>query len=495
MNTKTTIAIAIATLGIGAFGGWLAGQRSAEHGALPGSAAKAEKPVLYWYDPMKPDVHFDKPGKSPFMDMQLQPRYADEGGEAAGVRIDSALAQNTGVKLAKVERGELAGGLSVSGTVVFNDRDVAIVQARTGGIVERAYPHAVGDVIAAGSPLADVRVPEWLTAQNEYLALRGDAQLAAAAKSRLIQLGMSAAAVAQLERSGVARPVVTITAPRGGMIAELGVRQGMTLTAGQALARINGLSSVWIEADVPEAQAATLRVGAPVQAHFAAWPDQPVNGKVTALVPELKAETRTIRARIEVPNRDGRLLPGQYARVTLAGEAKPALWVPSDAVIATGLRHVVIAVDGDAKTGWHYAPVEVRIGREAGGRSEIIAGLDEGRQVVVSGQFMIDSEASLRGVLARMASAPAAAQPDARVEATASPEGVGVVRVIEAGSVTLAHEPIAALKWPAMTMPFTLMNPVAAKGLKVGDKVRFTLMMHGDDAMIESMIRIDGGGQ
>ncbi|WP_432720079.1 efflux RND transporter periplasmic adaptor subunit [Jeongeupia wiesaeckerbachi] len=488
MNTRTTIAIAIAALGIGAFGGWMGARKGLDQAASAPSGVP-DKPVLYWYDPMKPDAHFDKPGKSPFMDMALVPRYADEAGDASsGVRIDPALTQNTGVKLARVERGELAGGLSVSGTVVFNDRDVAIVQVRTGGIVERAYPLATGDVVAAGSPLADVRVPEWLAAQNEYLALRGDAQLAAAAKSRLIQLGMSAAAVAQLERSGVARPVVTISAPRGGMIAELGVRQGMTLTAGQALARINGLASVWIEADVPEAQAATLRIGAPVQAHFAAWPNAPVAGKVTALVPELKLDTRTVRVRIAVQNKDGRLRPGLYARVTLSGEATPALLVPSDALIATGKRFVVIVADG--KGG--FSPAEVKIGREAGGKTEIFAGLSEGQQVVASGQFMIDSEASLRGVLARMASAPAAV---ASQTAMAPLEGVGVVKSVGAGSVTLAHEPIAALEWPAMTMPFTLMSSSTAKGIAVGDTVRFTLMMHGDDVMIASMSKTGGGQQ
>ncbi|BCL74348.1 hypothetical protein JHS3_00840 [Jeongeupia sp. HS-3] len=453
--------------------------------------------MLYWYDPMKPDVHFDKPGKSPFMDMQLVARYADETGDTtSGVRIDPALTQNTGVKLAKVARGELAGGLDVAGSVVFNDRDVAIVSARTGGIVERAYPHAVGDVIKAGSPLADVRVPEWLVAQNEYLALRSDAQLGAAAKSRLIQLGMSADAVARLERTGQPQPVVTITAPRGGMIAELGVRQGMTLSAGQALARINGLATVWIEADVPEAQAAQIRIGAAVAAHFAAWPNQPVKGKVTALVPELKVDTRTIRVRIEVPNKDGMLHPGLYARVSLAGEAaKPALLVPSDAVIATGQRFVIITADDAGR----FAPVEVKVGAERAGKTEIVAGLNEGQQVVVSGQFMIDSEASLRGVLARMASAPMAAMAEsatAASKAAAPPaiEGIGVVKAISGDSITLAHEPIAALQWPAMTMPFPLMDAKLVQGIKVGDKVKFGLMMHGDDAMIESLSRQDGGG-
>ncbi|GAA5786315.1 efflux RND transporter periplasmic adaptor subunit [Chitiniphilus shinanonensis] len=490
MNTRTTLVIALATLGLGAAAGWSLGRPHAAPSANPTShtasapAGQAGRKVLYWYDPMKPDVHFEQPGQSPFMEMPLQPRYADDGPAQAGVRIDPGLTQNTGVRLAKVERGTLTGGLDVTGSVVFNDRDVAIVQARTSGIVERVAPLAVGDTVAAGATLAEVRVPEWLAAQQEYLALRDDAELAAAAKSRLRQLGMSTDAVARLERGGPPQAVVAIAAPRGGMVAELGVRQGMTLAPGQTLARINGLSTVWLEADVPEAQAAALRVGAPVQAHFAAWPDAPVAGKVAALLPELKAETRTLRVRIELPNRDGRLRPGLYARVALAGpDARPALLVPSDAVIDSGRRRVVIVADGQGR----FTPAEVRVGAERDGRSEIVAGLREGQQVVVSGQFMIDAEASLRGVLARMASTaePASAPAPAL-------EGVGVVKAIAPGSVTLAHQPIVALNWPAMTMPFTLMSPSAAQGIRVGDTVRFSLMLHGDDIMIESMRRIGG---
>lgn len=484
MNTKTTIAWALSTLVIGAGTGWWLGSHptAVASGMAATPATQGERKVLYWFDPMKPDTHFDQPGKSPFMDMALLPRYADEttAGASTGVRIDPALLQNTGVKLGVVSSGMLDAGLDVSGSVAFNDRDVAIIQARTGGIVERVYPLAVGDVIAAGAPLADVRVPEWLAAQNEYLALRHDAELGAAAAARLQQLGMSAAQIDRLQRTGQPAAVVTISAPRAGMVADLAVRQGMVLAAGAPLARINGLASVWIEAEVPEAQAASIKLGAPICATLAAWPNEPLKGKVTALIPELDQDTRTLRVRAEVPNRQGLLRPGMFARITLdRPDSQSVLLVPSASVIATGKRQVVIVADGAGR----FTPAEVQTGRERNGQSEVISGLQAGEKVVISGQFLIDSEASLKGVLARMAAAstPASAQ-----SAQGHP-GSGVVKAVSGESITLAHEAIQSLGWPAMTMPFSLARPELAHGLKPGDKVHFTLLDKDGTEVIESI--------
>ncbi|WP_035052176.1 efflux RND transporter periplasmic adaptor subunit [Andreprevotia chitinilytica] len=486
MTNKTIIALLITTLGLGAAGGWWFGShRSMQTEASNNTAGKP----LYWYDPMKPDAHFDAPGKSPFMDMELVPKYADEaGGPTSGVRIDPALMQNTGIKLATVEEGLLQDGLAAAGSVLFNDRDIAIVQARTAGIVERVYARAAGDVIAAGSPLADVRVPEWLAAQNEYLALRSDPQLAAAAKARLSQLGMSSSQIAHLEQTGSPSAVITIASPRGGMVAELLVREGMTVTAGQTLARINGLASVWVEAEVPEAQAAAVQIGTPVQATFAAWPNAPLAGKVTALLPEINRDTRTVRVRIELPNKNGQLRPGMYARVAFSATAsKPVLLVPSEAVIATGKRNVVIVADGKGS----FRPAEVQLGREHDGKIEIVAGLTKGEQVVASGQFLIDSEASLKGVLARM-TAKTTASPPTKAMAAIEHQGVGVVKAVAGDQITLAHEPIPSLGWPAMTMAFGLTNPALSKGLKPGDKVRFSLVEQDGNQVIQTISRQNG---
>ncbi len=357
--------------------------------------------VLYWYDPMKPDQHFDKPGKSPFMDMELVPMYGGGNPVDSGVSIDSRLTQNTGVRLATVEKGQLARGLEVVGILAFNDRLVTVIQARTGGLVERVYARAPNDVIPAGAPLADLRVPEWYGAQMEYLSLRqaGDPGLAGAARTRLLQLGMSESLVAQIEKSGEPRAVVTIAAPQGGVLLELDLRAGMTILPGQTLARINGLNSVWLDAEVPQAQAAGLAVGQPVSATFTPWPGRVFAGRIRALLPTLEQDTRTLQVRTEWSNPEGRLRPGMYAQVHLQKALGPdRVLVPSEAVIATGKRNVVI-VAGD---GGHFRPAEVTVGHEDGGKTEILAGLQPGEKIVVSGQFLIDSEASLKGVLARM---------------------------------------------------------------------------------------------
>ena len=360
------------------------------------------KNILYWYDPMVPTQHFDKGGKSPFMDMELEPKCADTGDAASAVpsvTVDPAIAQNFGMRVVTVTRGQLSQGLTATGVVDFNQRDVAVVQARGGGFVTRVYARAPGDVIGAGAPIADILVPEWGGAQNEYLAVRrtGDGPLIWASRQRLALLGMSPGMIASVERAGHVQNSVTITAPSGGVIRTLGVRSGMTVSAGQTLAEVSGLGTVWLNASVPEAQAAQVRVGNVARVTFAAFPGEPVSGKITAILPEAQGASRTVSVRIELPNRGGKLRPGMFAQVALGGEARSVLLVPSEAVIRTGTRNLVMLA---GKNG-HYSPAEVRIGADAGGQTEILAGLAEGEKIVASGQFLIDSEASLSGVAAR----------------------------------------------------------------------------------------------
>ena len=367
--------------------------------ALTLPPAPAARQVLYWFDPMVPGQHFDKPGKSPFMDMQLVPKYADQAGGQGGVRIDPAQAQSLGVRLAVVTRGALPGGINAVGTIDFNERDLTVVQARSGGFVQRAYGHAPGDVVAAGAPLADILVPEWTGAQAEFLAVArsGNAALAAAARQRLSLLGMSAAQIARVAETGRTLTVATLTTPSGGVIRTLGVRAGMTVTAGQTLAEISGLDRVWLNAAVPEAATGAVRLGESVTAALAAYPGETFRGQVTAILPQADTASRTLTVRIELPNPGGRLRPGMFANVQFAGQAQSALLIPSEAVIRTGKRALVMI----AHEGGRFEPAEVRTGREAGERIEILAGLSEGEKIVASGQFLIDSEASLSGVPAR----------------------------------------------------------------------------------------------
>jgi Cu(I)/Ag(I) efflux system membrane fusion protein len=489
MNTKTLTA-AIALLAIGGALGWGASHWQASTdttAAKPATASTTtERKVLYWYDPMTPGQKFDKPGKSPFMDMQLVPRYADEGAPAAGdapaLKVDARASQALGTRLATVEKRSLGAAVEAVGTVGLNERDVSIVQARTNGFVEKVYARAPGDVIAAGAPLVDVLNPDWLGAQQEYLAVKatGDAALAQAAKQRLVLLGMPPAMVAQVERTGQTMALQTITAPTGGLIVELMVRAGMMVAPGMTLARINGLGTVWLEAALPEAQAASIQPGQAVQARFPSLPGQVVNGRVTAVLPEANKDSRTLRVRIELPNPQGKLKAGLFAQVGVQAAPREALVLPAEAVIRTGKRALVYVVEAAGQ----YRPVEVQLGDQVDEWIVIRSGLAAGQQVVASGQFLIDSEASLQGVLARAPAASASAPAAASKPAAAAPpswQTRGVITEMDAESVTLEHEPVPALKWPGMTMPFKLAKPELSKGLKVGQRVTFSFIKQGDD--------------
>ena len=504
MNAKQ-LTLTFTGLAVGIALGWgaAAWRNAAQHGAADTAAApamaaapaSAERKVLYWYDPMSPTQKFDKPGKSPFMDMQLVPRYADEGAAAAGT--DPALAVSTqaqqalGLRLASVETRPIGASVEAVGTVQLNERDISIVQARTAGFVERVYARAPGDVVAAGAPLVDVLNPEWLGAQQEYLAVKatGDAALAQASRQRLLLLGMPMAMVDRVERSGQPVALQTITAPAGGVISELMVRAGMTVAPGMTLARINGLGTVWLEAALPEALAAAIQPGQAVEARFAALPGEVVKGRVAAILPEGNRETRTLRVRIELPNPRQRLKAGLFAQVSLRGPQRQELVVPAEAVIRTGRRALVYVSEQPGR----YRPVEVEIGEQIGDRIVIRSGLAAGQQVVASGQFLVDSEASLQGVLARGAVPAASAVPAAPAASTAARgapapagehRGRGVVVEIDGDMLTLTHEAIPSLQWPPMTMPIKLADRQLAQGLAKGQTIEFGLVKRGDAYVI-----------
>lgn len=393
-KTKVT-GLVVAALALGVAAGWWAGQPR-DTGMAPSMAASAPK-ALYWYDPMFPQQKFDKPGKSPFMDMQLVAQYADDKADAQTLRVDPGQTENLGVRLATVSRGMLATRVMASGVLGFNERDVAVVQARTPGFVERVYNLAPGDVLKPDAALADVLVPEWAAAQEEFLALKrvGDSALLAAARQRLRLTGMPPALIAQVERSGKVQPVLTVTSPVGGVLQTLNVRQGMTLGLGETLAQVNGLGSVWLTVAVPEAQAAAVAPGQTVEARLPAYVGEVFKGTVSTILPQTNADSRTLQVRVELANPGARLRPGLTAQVSLEqGIDQHVLWVPSEAVIRTGHQALVML----AEEGGHYRPVEVRTGPENDGQTAILQGLQEGQHVVSSGQFLLDSEASLKGL-------------------------------------------------------------------------------------------------
>ena len=506
MNTSIKkIALGLGLLATGIAVGWAASQWQAQRAkstpaAGTAAAGQAQRQPLYWYDPMVPTQRFDKPGKSPFMDMQLVPKYpgADSGADsgaasnaAPALSVSPQAQQSLGLRVATVERTSSSVTINAVGSVQLNERDVSIVQARAAGFVERVYARAPGDVLAAGAPLADLLLPEWVAAQREFLAVKAlnEAALTQAARQRLLLLGLPEALIVQLERSGQTQASYTLRTPSAGLLVELSVRQGMTVTPGMSLARINGLAQVWLEAAVPEAQAAAVRVGQTVEARLSAFPGELFRGRVAAVLAQSNLDTRTLRVRIELPNPQQRLKVGMFAQVSLQGPTLTAVMVPAEAIIRTGTRALAYVVDAPGR----FRPVEVEIGQEIGDRLVVLRGLEPGQQVVASAQFLIDSEASLQGLLPLPATAGAAAAPSApqRQQAQAKLHSTtGTITAISADELTLQHAPVATLQWPAMSMAFRLSNAKLKAGLQPQQRVQFSFIQQGDDYVITAITAI-----
>ena len=432
------------------------------------------KKILYYHDPMVPGNKFDKPAKSPFMDMMLVPVYNEGDADQSKVTVSSRIQQNLGVRTAPVVEGMLSPQVSAVGSIAYNERDQVIVQARATGYVERLHVRATLDRVAKGQALAELYVPDWIAAQEEFLSVRRMqgtdlASLVDGARQRMRQVGMSDAQIRLVETSGTTQPRITLTSPQNGVVVELLAREGMTVMSGATLFRINGLGTVWANAEVPESQAALLRPGAKAFAKSPAVPGTTFAGKVQAILPEVNATTRTIKARLELANPGARLVPGMFVTMQLTdNRAEKSLLIPTEAVIQTGKRTVVMLAEDNGK----FSPVEVEAGIESDNQTEIKRGLKLGQRVVVSSQFLIDSEASLKGVEARLNDAP---KPITAIAANTAKrhQGEAKVEAITRDAITLSHDPIPSIKWPSMTMDFKPPAKGLPRNVQTGDRVTF----------------------
>lgn len=493
-RTQTTVVAAAVALLVAA-GAFQLGRLSIVHppqdGAVasPAMASPGERKVLYWHDPMVPGQRFDKPGKSPFMDMALQPVYADESGDA-GVRIAPQVQQNLGLRTVAVRRAEVASSFDAVGTVQFDERLSVAVQTRVAGYVERLAVRAPMERVHKGQVLATVFAPEWLGPLHEIAALKRSAapeDLLAAARERTRALSIPAELVRRAEEGATPQARFTLTAPVGGVVAELGVREGVAVAPGTTLFRIAGLGKVWAVAEVPEAQAIRLVRGQKVRAALQADPTQTFAGEMKEILPQVSAATRTLQARFEVDNAAGRLTPGMLLRLQVAGPTASRLVVPSEAVIRTGTRAVAIVHTGDGR----FEPREIRLGADLGDTLEVVDGLAAGERVVASGQFLVDSEARLRSALGSMAAARPASGAASAAPLTYSAEGR--VESVEPDALTISHGPVAALKWPGMTMGFGKPDPRAFADVRPGDRVHFEFRAGGPlDYELVSVHRIGG---
>ena len=335
----------------------------------------AERKILFWYDPMYPNTRFDKPGKSPFMDMDLVPKYADEESSASGVRIDPTQTQNLGVKTATVTRGPLTFAQSFPANVSYNEYQYAIVQARAAGFIDKVYPLTVGDKVQKGTPLLDLTIPDWVEAQSEYLLLR--------------------------ETGGTATQTrFTLKAPIDGVITAFDLRAGMNIAKDNVVAKIQGMDPVWVTAAIPESIAWLVKDASQFTLTVPARPDKTLTIRKWTLLPGVDAATRTLQLRLEVDNADEALKPGMNAWLQLNTASEPMLLIPSQALIDTGSEQRVITVDADGR----FVPKRVAVFQASQGVTALRSGLAEGEKVVSSGLFLIDSEANISGALERMRS-------------------------------------------------------------------------------------------
>lgn len=436
------------------------------------SAGSSDREILYWYDPMLPQERYPGPGKSS-MNMDLIPKYADEGG-GEGVRVSPSMLQNLGVRVVRAQVRDTAPTVPAVGRVELDERLIAEVQTLTPGFVETLAVRAEGEPVARGSRIAAVYSPELYGAQKEYAALvkiRGSVitpGLREAAANRLRLLGLPSGAIQRLSRGGSPQRNYSVFAPRSGIVSKIGARPGAQVTPGQSIVTIAGLSRVLVVAEVPEASLGDIRIGLPVRIRFPAYPDEVREGRIDYIYPSLNPESRTARVRITLDNPRGQLREGMFANIEIQGTGGSMLAVPSEAVIDTGRRSIVVV-----RRNGTFAPVEVETGRDAGEWTQIRSGLEPGAEVVASGQFLIDSEASLTGVMARLNRGNTAQQKEAAQPARG--QGKIVAMDMGQGKVTIAHGAITAMNWPAMTMTFSLRNPAMLRGLKRGESVVFAV--------------------
>ncbi|MBJ9326514.1 efflux RND transporter periplasmic adaptor subunit [Citrobacter amalonaticus] len=400
--------------GIIAVGGYAYFAAAHPSANTPPVTEKEARKVLFWYDPMYPNTRFDKPGKSPFMDMDLVPKYADEESASAtapGVRIDPTQTQNLGVKTEAVRRGPLTFAQMFPANVSYNEYQFVIMQARAAGFVEKVWPLTVGDKVKKGAPLLELTIPDWVEAQSEYLLLKETGGTATQVEGILERLRLAGMPEADIRRLTATRKIQTrfiLTAPIDGVITAFDLRAGMNIAKDNVVAKIQGIDPVWVTAAVPESIAWLIKDASPFSLTVPARPDKSFTVRKWTLLPSADATTRTLQLRLEVDNPDEALKPGMNAYLNLKTESEPMLLIPSKALIDTGSEQRVITVDGEGR----FVPKPVSVFQASQGVTAIRAGLAEGEKVVASGLFLIDSEANISGALDRMRTQQPSAMPD-----------------------------------------------------------------------------------
>lgn len=383
-------------------------------------APEQEKEILYWVAPMDPNYRREQPGKSP-MGMDLIPYYSTSDASDNSVRISPAVVQNLGVRTSKAELTRLWRGIDTVGYVDYDESKVSHIHLRTEGWIERLAVQSEGERVKKGDFLFDVYSPKLVNAQEELVTAlaTGNKGLISATKERLSALGISSSQIRALEKNKKVKQRISIYAPQDGVVSVLPVREGMFVKPSQKVMTLGDLSSVWLLAEVFERQSQWVEVGQDAEVKLSYIPGKSWNGKVEYIYPSLDPKTRTLKVRLRFDNPGERLKPNMYANVKIFGGAKKnTIVIPLEGLIRSGREERVILALGDGR----FEAREVRAGIESGNYVEILEGVEQGEEIVISGQFLIDSEASMRASLNRMTEPEMSMVPDEESNETSGGE-------------------------------------------------------------------------
>lgn len=463
---------------------------SGDSGDSPGGEVSNEKTPLYWVAPMDANYRRDKPGKSP-MGMDLVPVYEeDSGGSGFGpgaIKIAPEVVNNLGVRKAKVERRALQSKIKTVGFVQYDEEKLVHIHPRVEGWVEKLFVKAIGDPVEKGQPLYEIYSPALVNAQEELiLALgRNNRLLIDAAEERLRALQISERVIQKLKRTRQVSQNITFYATQSGVVDNLNIRQGFYVKPGTTLMSIGALDQVWVEAEVFERQVPFVKVGIPVTMTLDYLPGEIWRGQVDYIYPTLDATTRTVKVRLKFNNRDDLLKPNMFAQVTIDAKTDDDLLVvPHEAVIRTGEQDRIVVVLGEGR----FKSVEVKLGQQDNANYQVLEGVEEGETIVVSAQFLIDSESSKSSDFKRMQSlesAPTSVWTSATIHSLMSGD-----RMINA-----SHDAIDDWGWPEMTMDFAVAESVDFFQLSEGLSLHVEITKEDDGSYVISNIHVMEHGE
>jgi len=494
MKTNNAIMAVMLLLAVGAGSYWL-GTRSAQMPMVATSAkGDSANKILYYRNPMGlPDT--STVPKKDSMGMDYVPVFEKDQSESGQLNISLEKVQKLGVKSEAAAMRTLDKSIRATGRIEIDERRIYLISPKFEGWLEKVYVNTTGEQVSKGQRLFDVYSPELISAQREYaLATQGEAalgnadqaarnsmkQLAESSRMRLKNWDIGDAQIVKSDDDAL-KQNIAFRAPVTGIVLEKNAVQGMRFMPGEVLYRIADLSTVWVVAEVAEQDISAIRLGGMVQVNVDAYPEKDLSGKISFIYPTLDTATRTVKVRLEVNNPKGMLKPAMFANVKVMDEhTSKVLTVPASAVIDSGTRQVVLVQLAEG----NFEPRSVTVGKRGDNYVEILEGIAEGEQVVTSANFLIDSESNLRAALGGMSG-----QTSGPVDMPAA-EGMPVVKpvtvghqvqgtldeIYEDGSVSISHQPIKVLGWPAMTMDFEVANSSLIKGIQPGAPISFEIV-------------------